>query len=723
MQSAPVAGGTTPLLGHFSWLPSGVGVHNLRARVITATEASSESDVVWVFTQEPVYGPEVIAQSEPDVIPVLASVGVGVGEPPTDEEVVELPLPPEYTPPNPPSPDSPVQPAAPWSPSPGGFIDWIVPSPSIPNAPALTGAVNDCTVMLMIQDLSDDELGFHVYRTKLPENQQNSPTFTLAGQPNLGWLSLDDEIMQAGVYSYVAQAFKAEGTSGLSNPITLNVSAPGCAQPQLPPLVFVKPITLTLPEAAQQTYCYVSIGDLLWTRYPEIGFLQPGESNVIEFHPDVSDLFVEVIGAPIPQTNNEKSYWECWGWAGGSLVMIGEFEFELIPAPEEQTVLDASNVSELVFQYAPIDSPTYDLDFDDLQEFDFDDLLDVLEPKVPHTDLLAPRLNYSTETSDCTNNLPGNVQPDFQTPTCHPGHSGSNVDEHPHAYLTWDLNDKENCSSPGNCIDPTGDVFWAYAVVDSGYHLYDLDVSDTVPVNTFHGFDNGLHIAPPKGCGMFRAYEVRTFVHLDNFVIYESMSPNAVRLFYEPCAPNAPFEIDITFTKMRFGHVDDGESDPQDIEIYGVMSAHAPAGKDGYIGLGSDLDKSYCASSEIIDGDISAIIDWGCPIPVVDGEYNLAHWKLWCSGPTVGSCDSGFEFGNNTATLSTVEGENMLLISIHLVDNDSASANDTVCDISGWLTKDLDIHWSHISGTTYSGYQGDNGSASCRVWWTLTVKP
>ncbi len=542
VQGAPIAGGVTPLTASFSWLSSEPGAHVLRARTNDAGDQIAESDIVWVYIDEGVN-----SSGETHVLS-------------TDPQV------------SPPSSEEPIGQAEAWAPSFGGFMEWIIGNDHSLEAPDLTTQVEGCSVKLLIHDNSDQELGFSVFRTPEGQTQNPTPTFVLGPHAGLGWFETADTLTQGGLFSYVVETFTDQGDSALSNPILVNVNSEGCPPHEDEPTpYYLKLKNFNPPSNVANLYCYVSQGGGVWQRTPPVGFfppsiitgpetgqpgIQPPELESVQptedeyYHPANSFFDVSIDLSQTGPGSSEGSdtiYWDCWAWVAGQVRSQGQFQVAVDTLQKGMIKLnDSELLAEMEFEIGPID------------------YLDPLFPPLPTIDpqLLAPTIYFSTETSDCTNRLPGTVKPDFEIPMCHPGEdidilNPGDLTQHPHAYLFWDLDNKINCGNPGYCVDPSDPSSldqWGYFVAEAGYNLYDLDVSNIVPVKTFYSLNDILYIVPAdESCGGVRTFKIRTFVKLfGSETIYESKGLGTILSFVEPCgtlvltvATPEPIEVEI----------------------------------------------------------------------------------------------------------------------------------------------------------------------------------
>lgn len=723
VQGAPSSAGVPSLPGYLVWIPSKAGLYSLRARANSTNGQTAISDVIWIF---------ILADSasgeETDVFAPAPSGG-GAGDPPSDEAIAQMPPPADYSQPAPPPAAEPLEPAELWKPDLSGFLTWLSAPSLALEVPGLFASVEGCKVKLTIHDLSDNELGFNLYRTQFGETQNIDPTYTLASQPGQGWLSFEDDLPHGSTYTYIVEAFNAWGASGPSNPVVVDALASGCPPPAAPPMNALELVSLKTAFPAEQAYCYISRNALHWFRFPAVGFLPGGQAGNFELQGQVSDLFIEVAGEEEQQSVTPTSYWDCWGWAGGELSQLGVFQVDLgLTLDGPKTIKDDINLAELVFTYGSLTPQGGEIGLEALLGSDIQNLIAALDPTATDAQLLAPTLHYSTDPSNCIANLLADLDSDY----CHKFDDISKyiiVDKHIHPYLYWDLNDKANCADPGNCTNMDELTYFPYSVSDWGYNLYDLQVSESVPINTYRGFDEHLYVVPPawEGCGALRTYEVRTFVELDQTFTYESSSPYAVLTFTQPCSLEDNVTVDVEFTMLEFNNVDDGWFD-EDIEVYGwfsVVPSLASNSATLYYGLSRNMGGWGNAAS--VEGCASGLegieaygpfskADWECPI-------SYGNETTTTLGMTSGDDPyAGYSPSHSTFHIPVREGDNQILVSVALFDYDYQSGNDPVCIGSVWMTKEPTQRWMEaINFRKWHLYQGDNGNASCNVWWDTTV--
>ena len=516
---SPSPEGTSPFAVSFTGLVFNPGTHMLRARATDTQGGIKDSEIVWIY----------------------------IIEDPNQAALIQQPSSPPI---NPPPSGEPVDQSEPWAPSAGGFIDWLFGGPDSIEAPDLIAQTNDCTVTLFIQDHATDELGFSVFRTADGHTQSTTPTVTLAPYPGKGWFAVKDVLTIGGTYTYVVEAFNGQNQTAASNPVLVTVDCP--SEPSDPTTYSLILKKFTPPIPAENQYCYVSADGINWQRKPDVGFfpadvLGPLDPNQLGAKPSGIDV-VEGGGGDFPADSFFNVFFEldpaepgtsegtqiirmdCWGWLGGQLGSLGQYEVGVDTGQTDIFNLNKPELgTELSFDILPIN------------------YLESIFPPKPELDpqLLAPTIHYSTADSVCINHLPGWVKPDFEIQMCHPGEyidilNPGDLSWHQHMYVFWDLDNKLNCGQSGQCVDPSDPASldqWGYIVSNAGYNLYDLGVSSVIPVKTFNSLNDVLYIVPEDGtCGDVRTFRIRTWVKLfGSEKVYESKGLGTVLSFVEPC--------------------------------------------------------------------------------------------------------------------------------------------------------------------------------------------
>jgi hypothetical protein len=303
-------------------------------------------------------------------------------------------------------------------------------------------------------------------------------------------------------------------------------------------------------------------------------------------------------------------------------------------------------------------------------------------------------------------------------------------------YLTWWLiegacpagkdQDCYTLDSLQNEIDQQGGRF--------GYQVYDCDTSGLCYLHDFP-FDLTAFVIPPfTTCGEPRYFVAQFNVYLGSSDYPALSGPGSPPFQYSIPCPEAYevqgyVEMDVAFDSLTLGNIDDGESSPEDVELYGYFRAHTSSGDDSrQLNLGEwGYSSSDCPGNEDFSGNLPTGGGWqNCPSSLKAGTWDLANEYL-CQSDYQFTCylwpeDQGTDFvqNNNHLKLRVLEG-NAIQIETLLIDYDSGSDHDTACHVvfstPNWP---LDT-WSGMSDAVFTGSQGDNGNASCAVKVTFTV--
>ncbi len=359
------SGGITPFDARYTWIPTEPGVHQLIARANDDADntANSAGVLVVVLPDETIAAAQGAPADgvEPEDMDETTVSGESGGEATAGETasldggeggegignnslnaIVFPEVPPEAAqPPAPPGPNDSVGASQPWSGAPGNWINSLT-AQSKPNAPQLVGAPGQCGANLTIQDKSNDEEGFRVFRLGL-----NAPGWIeaaqLASQSQNDWITLSDDGV-SGPVNYYVSAFNSQGQAD-SNIVLVNIDPAGCPEPTTEfPVLTVEIGNLILKKPAEQVYCYKSLGSLQWKRLPDFGFLTPGSDGL-----DLGEAATQYItitdleGQPLFDTFELRL--ECWGWNGGALQFLGDFAHTIDLSNPRDARIDLESLS------------------------------------------------------------------------------------------------------------------------------------------------------------------------------------------------------------------------------------------------------------------------------------------------------------------------------------------------------------------------------------------
>ena len=203
----------------------------------------------------------------------------------------------------------------------GPYIFWlrglVSGVNSAPAAPILGVEPAGCYANLFIDDQSDNEQGFLIYRYH--QNSGQWEVIAMVGtQPGQGTFLFPDETsLPLDGTSYMVEAFNAQGKAA-SVPIRVRPDdSTNCDPANWEGIPIINGI-LALSPVYQNVYLYLSFGDGQFQRVPE---------NKDQFLPILEngyDLkpFLDQVD-PIGTVDQSQVAYEVWGWQNGSLTRIG----------------------------------------------------------------------------------------------------------------------------------------------------------------------------------------------------------------------------------------------------------------------------------------------------------------------------------------------------------------------------------------------------------------
>lgn len=304
----PPAGAGQVHTHQFFWSPASLGTARVLVRGTTSGGQSAASNPIQIQINEAA-GARLLA---PDGV-----------ESPVRE--VSLPAPVEAAAPAPEAgqPQEPLQQLTPGKTLEGDFSLWLDSqlqiNPTRPEAPQLSYSWEDCQVTLVIEDRSENELGFFLYRSG-PGSTSFQRIAELEQAAGTGAFSFSDPDASLGAIYYAA-AFNSAGESP-GPPIQISAPDPACSglgesgEPDLP-----EPDELEILDLAYVYYSFDGSGYRRFPSQPE-DFLTPSE------YPTSLRSVVEGLAAK-SSTPVRQADVVLWGWSGGALVNLGAYHLEI----------------------------------------------------------------------------------------------------------------------------------------------------------------------------------------------------------------------------------------------------------------------------------------------------------------------------------------------------------------------------------------------------------
>lgn len=180
-----------------------------------------------------------------------------------------------------------------------------------PTPPTLGVSGQGCEATFSIQDTSDNEQGFNIYRLD-PGAMSFSKLISLPANDGSETPSYQDSNL-FGLYSYYVAAFDADGEVA-SNLVSLNIIDSNCAG---------EPTTVNdlgfLTVGVEDYYLYVSINAGGWQRFPADDFVYLKKSQGLDFGAVAQSLAPNFVG-------DISMSGEVWGMVNGAATLLGTFE-------------------------------------------------------------------------------------------------------------------------------------------------------------------------------------------------------------------------------------------------------------------------------------------------------------------------------------------------------------------------------------------------------------
>lgn len=692
----------------FVWIPPSEGTHTLVARAIDNRQGSAESSSLTLHADSRALVEEAKGGPPDDEVEAVA-IGGGTGPGGAAEP---LPQPAPLPGPGEAAPAIEFNPS--WIPAWVGGVFEANP----PAAPDLAGKVEGCGVHLAIHDLSDNEDGFRLYR-KLPGDKTWETIAELAGQSDAEYIAYSIDGATAASW-FRAEAFNGKGQA-VSLPLWLDGA--GACSPQNDEVgTQVHLVHLASQVAADDAYCYASVGGRHWQRLPAVGFF-PAKPGGFEVDQVVAEWSSFGLGGP--DTSPTTLDLECWGWAGGSLQALGKLHLDSFPGSQPAFEVSGEALSALLEQAPVYHTLGGDADFPSPDDFAIGG-----DPNLPYTFALV-----TDNVENCKSHTPsggGNLIEALLFCTPYP-----EFPDGTQPYLTWWLIEGACPAGKGSDCYSLDDL--QQAIDDQGgklgFTVYDCDTSGLCYTHNFPLDLTAFVIPPFTACGEPRYFVAQFNVYLGSSDYPTLSGPGSPPFQYSlPCPEAYETEgfvtLDVSFDTLTIGDADDGDGGSEDLEIFGYFKATTTSGESRQLNLGLwGFYPGDCPGNETLQfvGGLSTQGGGGpCPSQVSDGSFGLAEAHL-CLSDYSDACflwpenvATDHMFDNNHIQLTVLEGDAVIVQAV-LVDYDSGSPNDTACHVL-FSTPEWPLEtWAGMKGGQFFGSQGDNGNASCTVSVTLTA--
>jgi hypothetical protein len=723
VQAAP-SGGVRPFSTSFLWVPKEPGYHSLNGAAIDFEGQKTISPQVVVVISQEGGGGDIITPSQDDSVSVFPPPPGGA-----------------YTPPNPPDADDSVGPANVSSNSPGDLADDPNGNEP-PAAPELVANAGQCGANLSFRDLSDNEQGFIVHRQTV-----NAPTWEqiaiLNSQSENDWLTYTDE-GTAGALTYYVSAFNGNGESA-SNLALVNVDPADCPDEPGEATVITVEVANLMPElAAEMSYCYKSTDGINWSRWPQFGFLTPGDENTIQGEQILQMPSTAFNGQPA--VHSLDLYMECWGWQGGALQFLGDFFIEGMELDDYGSQIVPGNgiSAEIVVNTAVVAGETefYPMSGGDQELGEVREIkMKLFSPEIPGVFLW-----YTNDYQKCDEQLLS-YDPAASTLAWCRNPYPQYGDSQP--YLIW-------FPGPGS-----GDMFDLRPVCKACKSVEELlalaeETGGQVGIEVVASSSLGrqtwslnmprppLEIVPPLWCTGEMWFNVSLWYRPGlKGQVFDANNPPSIETYYgppsnwvslpcyvEPTHSNIRY-LDITFKNLVLSNVDDDDIDIgtgcigpgscDDVEVYGYFKVIPPGSEVTlssdpnlmtYLHLATwDEQGDYCPDDVT---DYFTTPGSGCPPHLFNGSFDLSTLYL-CQSSYKRRCETGFLTNNNTLRVAVKHGD-AIGLKLEIYDWDDGSDNDLVCEQTVFTPTQSLEQWSnyhkvHPVDTTTT----DSGQCSIQV--------
>ncbi|MCJ7435773.1 MAG: LysM peptidoglycan-binding domain-containing protein [Anaerolineales bacterium] len=343
-----------------TFIPNGAANYLVLLRAIDGRGSAGQSDPVMVEAAERTYTYEVAAGDTVEKIAEMAGTtpedisqrNPGIGNAPVPGTPIDVPAvpavdgavptgdgadePPHVDPPvevTPPTGDeTPADPASPpfWTylPLPDNFICLFNPvfctTPLVDetlSVPINVGAVlrDSCQVMVVWEDTSENELGFHIYRGHTtPDQLIGSVVASPGSSARSGFMDVN---LPNGEYFYFVSVYDSSGEyfSIPSEKITVSCRLPGTTAGWS---LAIEALEMTVRDPYDRLYCYASLAGAPFERIPHGSSfieMESGSWNIAEHFGGVNRRVIFSERDPI---------WivvEGMGWQGDTLINLGQF--------------------------------------------------------------------------------------------------------------------------------------------------------------------------------------------------------------------------------------------------------------------------------------------------------------------------------------------------------------------------------------------------------------
>jgi hypothetical protein len=245
-----------------------------------------------------------------------------------------------------------------------------------------------------------------------------------------------------------------------------------------------------------------------------------------------------------------------------------------------------------------------------------------------------------------------------------------------------------------------------------GFNIFDYNPvgSEIIQITTPELFN---YVIPAVPCSGFREFWVQMWYYDgSSFLPVYGPRSNTVKIEC-PYKLGPKMMLDIRFDEVKFSSLDDDDSGPQSVEVYGYLRASSET-MTRYLNWATWNEQADACPDESPNVGFETGGQLGCPQFFINGIYDLKA-KPMCQSELFYECtESGWATNNNTIRLVITEYDSLSL-AVKLVDWDDASANDLVCQAKIQLPNQSIYEWHKIKDQKFALTGSLTDSGKCQI--------
>jgi hypothetical protein len=324
---AGIPGGSNPLIFSPSWTPDTAGSHALFARAYTADGRMGQSSVLYLSAKEIAKGPVLLeqpitttmtitdlAQSTGSTVDMLVQLNPGLpteGPLPTDESVIVPEVTGEAT------AEETATPTATPTPE-GGGVGPAEATGGLTTPSGLSATDIGCKIHLIWND-AENESGYRIF-----SRPPGGLVYTQIAELEANTTSYDFDVTTPGSWGVYIIAFTSEAELASSPAEVVIAAGPTCPAGPGTDLAF-NATAMEAPNQYDHVYCFASLANSPYERVPTDDgiFVNRGVADALNITEHLAGAQARQFNWPGATPLPVK--FECWGWAGADLDLLGTF--------------------------------------------------------------------------------------------------------------------------------------------------------------------------------------------------------------------------------------------------------------------------------------------------------------------------------------------------------------------------------------------------------------